>query len=78
MISEPTVRLAQTVDLSFTDTNTISKWTEMRLYMTQSPRSSIECVENDFRAYGTFGAKQCTYLESTLALYPNRPKQASI
>jgi hypothetical protein len=34
MISEPTVHLAQTVDLSCTDTNTISKRTETRLYMT--------------------------------------------
>jgi hypothetical protein len=34
MISEPTVRLMQTVHLSYTDTNTVSKWTEMRLHMT--------------------------------------------
>jgi hypothetical protein len=34
MISEPVVRLAETVHLSYTETNTISKWTKMRFYMT--------------------------------------------
>jgi hypothetical protein len=34
MISEPTVCLAQTVHLSWTDTNTISKWTKTRFDMT--------------------------------------------
>jgi hypothetical protein len=34
IISEPTVRLAQTVHLSYTDTNTVSKHTEMRSHMT--------------------------------------------
>jgi hypothetical protein len=33
-ISEPMARLAQTVHLSCTDTNTVSKRTEMRLQMT--------------------------------------------
>jgi hypothetical protein len=33
-ISEPAVRLAQTVHLSYIDTNTISKRTEMRFHMT--------------------------------------------
>jgi hypothetical protein len=33
-ISKPTVRLAQTVHLSYTDTNTVSKRTEMRFHMT--------------------------------------------
>jgi hypothetical protein len=34
MISEAMVRLVQTVDLSCTETNNISKWTETRFYMT--------------------------------------------
>jgi hypothetical protein len=34
MISEPTVHLAQTMHLSFTDTNTVSKRTEMSFHMT--------------------------------------------
>jgi hypothetical protein len=33
-VSEDMVRLVQIVDLSCTDTNTISKWTETRFYMT--------------------------------------------
>jgi hypothetical protein len=33
IISEPTVCLAQTVHLSLTDTNTISKWTKMRFHI---------------------------------------------
>jgi hypothetical protein len=32
MISEPMVRLAQTVHLSCTNTNTISKWTKTRFH----------------------------------------------
>jgi hypothetical protein len=34
MIFEPVVHSAQTVHQPFTDTNTISKWTEMRFHMT--------------------------------------------
>jgi hypothetical protein len=34
MIYRAMVRLVQTVDLSYTETNTISKWTETRFYMT--------------------------------------------
>jgi hypothetical protein len=33
MISEPMVRLAQTVHQSCTDTNTVSKWTKTRFHM---------------------------------------------
>jgi hypothetical protein len=33
-ISEPTICLAQTMHLSWTDTNTISKWTKTRFHMT--------------------------------------------
>jgi hypothetical protein len=34
MISEPMVRLAQTVHLACTNANTVSKRTEMRFHMT--------------------------------------------
>jgi hypothetical protein len=34
MISEPMVRLVQTMHLSFTNTNNISKWTETIFHMT--------------------------------------------
>jgi hypothetical protein len=99
MIYEPTVCLAQIMQLSCTETNTISKRIEMTFYMTHvtqefhqvrpnrlwyvwcklwiylgpililspngpkrvstwpmSPRSSIVCIKNNFRAYGTLGA----------------------
>jgi hypothetical protein len=34
MITDPMVRLVQTMHLSCTDTNTVSKWTETRFTMT--------------------------------------------
>ena len=49
MISEPMVCLAQTVHLSCTDTSTVSKQKEVRFHITQSPRSSIGCIQNDFQ-----------------------------
>jgi hypothetical protein len=39
-----------------------------------SPRSTIACIQNDFQAYGMFGAKPCTYLALRLTLSPNRLK----
>jgi hypothetical protein len=62
MISEPIVRLAQIVLLYCTDTNTVSKQTEMRFHMTHSPRSSIGCVQHDFRADGTFETNRTPFL----------------
>jgi hypothetical protein len=56
MISEPMVCLAQTMHLSCTDANSTSKWTETRLYMTYITKEFHRCVQNDFRAHGTFGA----------------------
>jgi hypothetical protein len=41
MISEHVVCLAHSIHLSYTDTNTISKRTEMRFHMTHVPRRSI-------------------------------------
>ena len=61
-ISEPMVRLVQTMHLCCTDTNTVSKWTETRFHMTPSPRSSIVCIQNNFPAYGTFGANRAPIL----------------
>jgi hypothetical protein len=44
--------LAQTVHLSCTDTNLVSKRIEMRFQKTHAPRSFIGYVKNDFRANG--------------------------
>jgi hypothetical protein len=56
MISEPTVRSAQTVHLSWIKISTISKQTKQASIWALSPRSTIHCVQNDFWHYGTFGA----------------------
>ena len=55
-IFEPMVRLAQSVHISYINTNTISKQTERDFTWPTSPRSSIECIQNDIRACGTFSA----------------------
>jgi hypothetical protein len=56
------VRLAQTVHLSCTDANTIAKRIEMRLHMTHVTKVFFGCVQNDFRAHGTFGANSAPIL----------------
>ena len=56
------VHLVQTVHLSCTYANTVSEWTKTRFHMTTSSRSSIGCVQNDFRAYGTIGANRAPIL----------------
>ena len=47
MISEPMVCLAQTVQLSYINTNTISKPNEWDSTRPSSPRRCIGCVQND-------------------------------
>ena len=60
MISEPMVCSAPTVHLSCTDTG--SQQTKTRFHRSTSPRSTIGCVQNDFRAYGMFGANHAPIL----------------
>jgi hypothetical protein len=62
MISEPMVRLAQTMHLSCTNTNTISKQKEERFPWLTSFMGSIRCVQNDFQAYGTFDTNRAPIL----------------
>jgi hypothetical protein len=62
MISEPMVRLAQTMYLSCTNTNTVSKWKDERFYMTHVTWESIGCVPNDFPAHRTFDANRAPIL----------------
>jgi hypothetical protein len=45
VISEPMVRLAQTMHLCCTDTITISKWTETRFHTSYMTEESIGCVQ---------------------------------
>jgi hypothetical protein len=56
------VRLGQTIHLSYTDSNTVSKEKEVRFQMTHTPKSSIRCVENDLRAYSMFDANHAYIL----------------
>jgi hypothetical protein len=84
-VSEPIVRSAQTVHLYCTDTNTIYKWTKMRFHMTHSPRSSIRCVQHDFRADGTIDTN-CTptlrqdyhYLQTDTKRLPLEPRHLGV
>ena len=57
-ISEPMVRLAQTIHLSCTDTNIVSKQKEVRFHMTHVTKELHWVHENDFRAYVTFDANR--------------------
>ena len=61
-ISKAMVRLAQTVHLSYINTNTISKRTERDSTWPKSPRSCIGCVQNDIWAYGTFSTNRAPIL----------------
>jgi hypothetical protein len=58
MISEPVVRSAQTVHLSCTETNTISKQTETSFHLTYITCVYHQVCPNHFHARGTFGANR--------------------
>jgi hypothetical protein len=67
---------AQTMHLSCVKINTISKRTERVSTWASSPRSTIECIHNDFWAYGTLAQTvhlSCTYIN----VVSNRPKRDS-
>jgi hypothetical protein len=75
-LSEPMVHLAQTVHLSFSDTNTVSDWTEMGFHMshvTLEFYQASKTISNPMLSQ----CKSHTYLASRLALSPNEPKRAS-
>jgi hypothetical protein len=71
------VCLAQTVHLSYTDTNTSLNRLKRDSTRRTSPRRSIGCVQQWFLSIRYVRFKPCTYLASKLALSPNGPKQAS-
>jgi hypothetical protein len=78
MIYEAMVHLVQTMDLSCTETNTISKWTETRFCMTHVTYEFHRVRPKWFPNLRYIRRKPCTYLETRLALSPNKPKRASI
>jgi hypothetical protein len=76
-ISKPTVCLAQTVHLSWTDTNTIFKWTQTRLHMTHVTLEFHRVRPKWFLRLWYVSHKPCTYLTSRLALSSKRLNWAS-
>jgi GMP synthase PP-ATPase subunit len=54
MISVPVVRSAQTIQVSCVKNSSISNELTQASTWASSPRSTIGCVQNDFRAYGMF------------------------
>jgi hypothetical protein len=84
-ISEPMERSAQTVHLYCTDTNTVFKRIETRFHLTHSSRTSIRCVQDDFRAYVTFGTNHAPilhqnwhYLQTDLNKLPLEPRHLGV
>jgi hypothetical protein len=77
-VSEAMLHLVQTVDLSCNETNTISKWTETRFYLTHVTEEFHQVRPKRFLSLRYVRRKPFTYLESRLAPYPNEPKRASI
>jgi hypothetical protein len=74
MITEPIVHLTQTVHLSCTNTNTVSKWTEMRFDLTHVTKGSLRVRLKLFLSLWYIWRKLCTYLALTLTPSMNGPK----
>jgi hypothetical protein len=70
-IYEPIVCLAQTVHLSWTDTNTIFKWTKPRFHMTHITLEFHRVRPKRFLRQGYVRHIPCTYLASRLPLSLN-------
>ena len=65
-IFEPTVHLAQTVHLSCTNTNTISKWIETRFHMTHVTKEFHLVHPKLFPSLWYIRCKPCNYLAPRL------------
>jgi hypothetical protein len=76
-ISMPMVCSVQTMHLSCTNTNTVSKWTKMRLHTTHVTYELHRVRPKLFMSLWYVQCKPCTYLASKLALSPNGPNRAS-
>jgi hypothetical protein len=76
-ISESMVCLVQTVHLSCTDTNTISKWTKTRFRIPHVTNEFHWLCPKWFLILWYIQHKPCTYLASRLALSPNELNRAS-
>jgi hypothetical protein len=71
------VCLTQTVHLSCTDTNTISKQTKTWFHMTSVSYEIHQVRPKWFLGLWYIWRKPCTYLASRLALCPNGPNRVS-
>jgi hypothetical protein len=69
--SEPMVRLAKTKHLSCPDNNTVSKWTEMRFYMTHVSKKFHRAHQKWLLSRWYVRRKPCIHLASRLAISPN-------
>jgi hypothetical protein len=77
MITEPMVPLAQTMHISCTDTNTISKWTETIFHMTDVTKEFHWVHPKWILSLWYVWHKPWTYIASRLPLSPNRLNHAS-
>jgi hypothetical protein len=77
LIYEPMTRSVQTVHLSCTDTNTVSKRTKMRFHLTHVTWVFYRVCAKRVLGLWYVQRKPCTYLASRLALSLNRLKWAS-
>jgi hypothetical protein len=70
-ISKHVVRLAQTMHLSYTDTNTVSKLKEETFHMTHDTKEFHRVHQKWIPSLWYIWRKLCTYLASRLTLFPN-------
>jgi hypothetical protein len=76
-ISKPMIRLAQTMQLSCTNTNDLSKQIKTRFHKTHVTLEFYRVRPKPFPSLWHVQRKPCIYLASSLALSPNRPNRAS-
>jgi hypothetical protein len=76
-ISDPMERVAQTVHLSCTNANTVSKWTKIRFNMTHFTLLLHWVCKKWFSSLWYVRRKPCTYLALKLTPSPNGPKEDS-
>jgi hypothetical protein len=75
-ISEPIVRLMQTVHQSCIKSSTIPKWTEPSFHLSHVTKESHRVRTKRFLCLWYVQRKPCIYLVSRLALSPNGPNRA--
>jgi hypothetical protein len=74
MIYDPMVHLAQTMNLSCIDTNTVAEWAETRFHKAHVTKDFHWVRTKQFPRLWYVLRKPGTYLALTLTLFPNGPK----